>query len=84
MLYAIPEVLEAAVVGIPHEIYGEVAKAYIVLKEGNKLTEQAVIDFCKSQLASFKIPSAIEFLDTLPRNASGKVLKTILRDPVNI
>lgn len=84
VLYAIPEVLEAAVVGIPHEIYGEVAKAYIVLKEGNKLTEQAVIDFCKSQLASFKIPSAIEFLDTLPRNASGKVLKTILRDPVNI
>ena len=84
VLYVIPEVLEAAVVSIPHEIYGEVAKAYIVLKEGNALTEQAVIDFCKSQLASFKIPTVIEFLDTLPRNASGKVLKTILRDPVNI
>lgn len=84
VLYAIPEVLEAAVVGIPHEIYGEVAKAYIVLKEKNSLTEQAVIDYCKSQLASFKIPTVIEFLDILPRNASGKVLKTILRDPVNI
>ncbi|KAA0966863.1 long-chain fatty acid--CoA ligase [Sporosarcina sp. ANT_H38] len=84
VLYAIPEVLEAAVVGIPHEIYGEVVKACIVLKEENMLSEQAVIDFCKSQLASFKIPAVIEFLASLPRNASGKVLKTILRDPVNI
>ncbi|HJF34257.1 MAG TPA: AMP-dependent synthetase, partial [Sporosarcina psychrophila] len=77
-------VLEAAVIGIPHEVYGEVVKAFIVLKEGQKLTEQAVRDRCKKQLASFKIPAVIEFLDTLPRNASGKVLKTVLREPVKV
>ncbi|CAM3265100.1 long-chain-fatty-acid--CoA ligase [Filibacter tadaridae] len=81
-LYAIPEVLEAAIIGIPHEIYGEVPKAFVVLKEGKTLTEQAVIDFCKERLASFKIPAVIEFLDTLPRNASGKVLKMTLREPI--
>lgn len=84
VLYTMPEVLEAAVIGIPHEVYGEVVKAFIVLKEGQKLTEQAVRDRCKKQLASFKIPAAIEFLDTLPRNASGKVLKTVLREPVKV
>lgn len=84
VLYTMPEVLEAAVIGIPHEVYGEVVKAFIVLKEGQKLTEQAVRDSCKKQLASFKIPAAIEFLDTLPRNASGKVLKTVLREPVKV
>jgi long-chain acyl-CoA synthetase len=82
VLYAITEVLEAAVVGIPHEVYGEVVKAFIVLKEGHSLTEQTVLKICKSKLASFKIPAVIEFLDTLPRNASGKVLKTVLREPV--
>ena len=84
VLYTMPEVLEAAVIGIPHEVYGEVVKAFIVLKEGQQLTEQAVRDSCKKQLASFKIPAAIEFLDTLPRNASGKVLKTVLREPVKV
>lgn len=83
VLYAIPEVLEAAVVGIPHQVYGEAVKAFIVLKEGERLTVQAVTDFCKDQIAPFKIPAVIEFLETLPRNASGKVLKTLLRDPIN-
>lgn len=82
VLYAIPQVLEAAVVGIPHEVYGEVPKAYIVLKEGKLLTAQDVMEFCKKQLASYKIPVEIEFLETLPRNASGKVLKMVLRKPV--
>ena len=81
-LYAIPEVLEAAIIGIPHEVYGEVPKAYIVLKEGQTLTEEDVKAFCKKQLASYKVPDEIEFLDTLPRNASGKVLKTVLREAV--
>nr|WP_255726792.1 long-chain fatty acid--CoA ligase [Sporosarcina sp. ACRSM] len=83
-LYAIPEVLEAAVVGIPHEVYGEVPKAYIVLKEGETLSEEAVLAFCKTQLASFKVPAELEFLDTLPRNASGKVLKNVLRAQVKV
>jgi long-chain acyl-CoA synthetase len=82
VLYAIPQVLEAAVVGIPHQIYGEAVKAFIVLKEGERLTVQGVTDFCKDRIASFKITAVIEFLDTLPRNASGKVLKTLLRDQI--
>lgn len=83
-LYAIPEVLEAAVIGIPHEVFGEVPKAYVVLKEGKTLTEEDILAFCKTQLATFKIPAEVEFLDMLPRNASGKVLKTVLRGQVKV
>ena len=79
MLYQIPETLEAAVVGIPHTVYGEVPKAFIVLKEGRKLTEEEIISFCSKRLAKYKLPEEIVFIDTLPRNASGKVLKTALR-----
>ncbi len=82
VLYAIPQVLEAAVIGIPHEVYGEVPKAYLVLKVGQVLSEQDVAEFCRKQLASYKIPVEVEFLATLPRNASGKVLKMVLREPV--
>lgn len=79
VLYQIPELLEAAVVGIPHTVYGEVPKAFIVLKEGRKLTEEEIISFCSKRLAKYKLPEEVVFIDTLPRNASGKVLKTTLR-----
>lgn len=80
VLYEIPEVLEAAVIGIPHEIYGEVPKAYVVLKEGKELKEENVLTICSKKLAKYKLPVEVEFIDSLPRNASGKVLKTILRN----
>ncbi|MEK3978488.1 long-chain-fatty-acid--CoA ligase [Psychrobacillus sp. FSL K6-2836] len=80
VLYEIPEVLEAAVIGIPHEIYGEVPKAYVVLKEGKELKEEDVLTICSKKLAKYKLPVEVEFIDSLPRNASGKVLKTILRN----
>lgn len=79
VLYEIPEILEAAVVGVPHEIYGEIAKAFIVLKEGQLLSEEDVYCYCKKKLAKYKWPAEISFLNTLPRNASGKVLKHTLR-----
>lgn len=79
VLYQIPEILEAAVVGIPHPVYGEVPRAYIVLKKGQSLTEEDVLAFCENKLAKFKWPAEIVFIDTLPRNASGKVLKHVLR-----
>lgn len=79
VLYQIPQVLEAAVVGVPHEVYGEVPKAFVVLKSEQSLTEADVLDFCRTQLAKYKLPLEIEFLDELPRNASGKVLKHTLR-----
>ncbi|HWI50307.1 MAG TPA: long-chain fatty acid--CoA ligase [Rummeliibacillus sp.] len=80
VLYQIPELLEGAVVGIPHEIYGEVPKAFIVLKEGKQLTEGEIIAFCSQKLAKYKLPEEVELVDTLPRNASGKVLKNSLRN----
>ena len=82
VLYEMPEVLEAAVVGIPHEVLGEVPKAYVVLKEGQSLTEEEVLDYCRGKIAKYKLPVEVEFIDTLPRNASGKVLKTALRGEV--
>ncbi|MFT9846237.1 class I adenylate-forming enzyme family protein [Aneurinibacillus sp. REN35] len=80
VLFEIPTVLEAAVIGIPHEVYGEVPKACVVVKEGNTITEEEVIHFCEKRLAKYKVPVQVEFLNALPRNASGKVLKTILRE----
>jgi long-chain acyl-CoA synthetase len=79
VLFQIPEVLEAAVVGVPHPVYGEVPKAFVVVKEGKELAEEQIIEYCAQNLAKFKLPAEVEFLDVLPRNASGKVLKHTLR-----
>ncbi|QBK26328.1 class I adenylate-forming enzyme family protein [Ureibacillus thermophilus] len=79
VLYQIPEILEAAVVGVPHEVYGEVPKAYVVFKEGKSLTSEEIINYCFTKLAKYKVPVEIEELKQLPRNASGKVLKHTLR-----
>ncbi|HWK22117.1 MAG TPA: long-chain fatty acid--CoA ligase [Ureibacillus sp.] len=79
VLYQLPQVLEAAVVGVPHEVYGEVPKAFVVTKEGVTLTAEEVLTYCASQLAKYKIPMEIQFIDELPRNASGKVLKHTLK-----
>ena len=79
VLYQIPQVLEAAVVGVPHEVYGEVPKAFVVVKDGELLTEKQVLDYCLTQLAKYKVPYEVDFLEQLPRNASGKVLKHTLR-----
>jgi acyl-CoA synthetase (AMP-forming)/AMP-acid ligase II len=72
-------VAEAAVVGIPHEKWGEVPKAFLVQVPNAGLTEEKVIQFCRENLAGFKCPKGVAFLDALPRNAAGKVLKTQLR-----
>lgn len=79
VLYQIPEILEAAVVGVPHEVYGEVPKAYVVFKEGKSLSSEDIINYCLTKLAKYKVPQEIEVLKQLPRNASGKVLKHTLR-----
>ncbi|MFY0518068.1 class I adenylate-forming enzyme family protein [Lysinibacillus sp. UGB7] len=80
VLYQIPQVLDAAVIGIPHEVYGEVPKAIIALVDDGAITEQDVIDFAKTKLAKYKIPHMVEFVKDLPRNPSGKVLKHVLRE----
>lgn len=80
VLFQIPEVFEAAVVGIPHPVYGEVPKAYVRFKEQQSLTAEEIITYCATKLAKYKLPFEVEFIDELPRNASGKVLKHVLRN----
>jgi fatty-acyl-CoA synthase len=79
-LYEHEAVLEAAVIGMPDPRWGEVPRAFVVLKPGrDDLTEGGLIAHCRSRLAGFKTPKEIVFLDALPRNPSGKVLKRQLR-----
>jgi malonyl-CoA/methylmalonyl-CoA synthetase len=79
ILDELPGVQESAVFGVPHADFGEAVVAAIVLSPGATLTEQAVIEHVKGKLANFKVPKRVVFLDELPRNAMGKVLKTELR-----
>jgi acyl-CoA synthetase (AMP-forming)/AMP-acid ligase II len=79
VIYELPAVLEAAVVGIPHPKWLEVPKAYVALKSGASLTAEEVVEHCIKKLAKFKVPKEVEFIEQLPRNPSGKVLKRELR-----
>ncbi len=75
VIFQLDGVLENAVVGIPHEKWGEVGRAYVVLKEGANLDGHAIIEHCQTQLARFKVPQQVRMMDELPHNATGKVLK---------
>ena len=75
VIFQLDGVLENAVIGIPDEKWGEVGRACVVLKPGANLDESAVIDHCGSQLARFKVPKQVLFMDELPHNATGKLLK---------
>lgn len=79
VLYEHPAVVEAAVFAIPHEKWGETPHAVVVLEEGKKLTEQELIQFVRSRIAHFKAPTSIDFVTELPKTASGKIQKVILR-----
>ena len=83
VLYEHPAVLEAAVVAIPHPKWGEVPKAFIVLRAGAQAGEDELRKLCGENLAKFKVPKEFEFIDALPRNPSGKVLKRELRQRTN-
>lgn len=78
-LYQHSGVLDAAVVGVPDEQYGERVVAYVVAKPGHDLTSDEVRAFCREHLAHFKVPSAVEVREELPRNPGGKVIKALLR-----
>ena len=80
VLYEHPAVLEVAVVARPDERWGEVPVAYVALRpDADPVTEDELIEHCRTQLAKFKVPKAVTFIDALPRNPSGKVLKRELR-----
>jgi fatty-acyl-CoA synthase len=78
-LLAHPAVLEAGVIPVPDEKWGEVPKALVVLKTNASTTESELIDFCRARLAHYKCPRSVEFVDNLPKTATGKVLKKDLR-----
>lgn len=75
VIYQHPAIMEAAVIGIPHRLRGEVVKGYVVLQEGKKATAREILDFCRQRLAAFKIPRELIITDSLPKTATGKILK---------
>jgi fatty-acyl-CoA synthase len=81
VLYQHPDIREVAVIGIPDEKWGEIPVAVVALKEGAQPMDlEAIQDFCQGKLAKYKIPKRLRFVDELPRNAAGKVLKRMLRE----
>ncbi len=80
VLYQHPKVSEAVTVGVPDEYRGETVKAFIVTKPGEALTEKEIIDFCRTKLAAYKVPKLIEFRESIPKSAVGKILRKTLQD----
>lgn len=81
VLYSHPGVVEAAVIGVPDPNQGEAVRSYVVLSDPS-LTEEELIAYCKQHLAKYKLPSSIEFLDELPKNTTGKILRRALKKQV--
>jgi len=75
-----PDIADAAVIGIPSERWGETVKAIITRKDP-RLTEEDVYAYCRQRLATYKCPTSVDWMETIPRNPSGKILKTELRKP---
>jgi long-chain acyl-CoA synthetase len=75
-----PKVLEACTIGVQDEYRGETVKAFIVTREGETLTQEEVTQYCKDNLAAYKVPKMFEFIDELPKSAVGKVLRRKLKE----
>jgi len=80
-IFSHPDVTEVAVIGVPDDKWGETIKALVVLREGAELSEEDLVAFCRERLAGFKTPRSVEFRDALPRTATGKLQKFLLRKP---
>ncbi len=81
-LLAHPSALECAVVGAPHEKWVEAVTAFVVLRSGQSVSEDELIEFSRERLASYKVPKSVRFVDQIPKSAIGKVLRRALRDPL--
>jgi len=80
VLYTHEAVLETAVIGVPDDYWGESVKALIVLKDGMTATEEEIINLCKQTIASYKKPQSVEFVQQLPKNPTGKILKRVIKE----
>ncbi len=80
VLYSLPAIAEAAVIGVKDEKKGEVPKAFLALKEGRSISRMEIIKYCQERLASYKVPHKIEFRKELPKTSTGKILKRALRE----
>ena len=78
-LYTHPSVREAAVIGVPDEYRGEAVKAFVALKEGEEISEEEVVAHCRERMAAYKYPRRVEFLEEIPKTATGKFLRRELR-----
>ena len=75
-----PAVALAAVTGVPDEVKGELAKAYVVLKPGATATQETLVEHCREHLAAYKLPRAVQFVKEVPTTASGKILRRLLKN----
>jgi long-chain acyl-CoA synthetase len=80
VLHSHPAVKTAIVIGMPHPAQGEVPKAFINKVEGAEVTELEIVKYCKEQLAHFKVPRKVEFVDSFPLSGTGKILRRVLRE----
>jgi len=79
VLFEHPKIMDACAIGVPDKYRGETVKAFVVMRPGQSMTEQEVIDFCREKLAKYKVPTTVEFIDTLPKSGVGKILRKELR-----
>jgi long-chain acyl-CoA synthetase len=79
-LYIHPAVLEAAVIGVPDDKWGEVVMAVVTLKPGKEATAEELMEHCRALIARYKVPKIVNFVEALPKNATGKMIKRVLRD----
>jgi long-chain acyl-CoA synthetase len=80
VLYRYESVAECAVIGVPDQMYGEIVKAFVVLKEGFSTTESDLLEHCRRQIAEYKTPSEIRIVESLPKSATGKILRRVLQE----
>ena len=80
VLFEHPQIKEAVVAGVPDAYRGETVKAFVVLKEGEQATAEAIMAFCRARLAAYKVPRLVSFHDSLPKSGVGKYLRRELRN----